>query len=41
MMQGTQSQGVLCDNIEGWDGEGGKKGVQGGEDICIPRADSC
>ena len=23
------TKSVLCDNIEGWDGEGGKKGFQG------------
>ena len=37
MMQGTQSQ--CCDNLEGWDGEGGRKGDQGGGDIRIPKAD--
>ena len=26
---------MLCDNLEGWDGEG----VQEGRDICIPVAD--
>ena len=30
---------VLCDNREGW-GEGGKWGIQGGENACIPVADS-
>ena len=28
-------------NLEGWDGEGGGTGVQNGEDMCIPMADSC
>ena len=28
-------------NLEGWDGEGGGTGVQKGEDMCIPMADSC
>ena len=28
-------------NLEGWDGEGGGTGVQKGEDICKPMADSC
>ena len=32
---------VLCDNLEGWDGEGGGWGIQEGEDICIPNAISC
>ena len=26
---------MLCDNTEGWDGEGGGREVQEGEDICI------
>ena len=32
---------VLCDNPEGWNGEGGGKEAQEGEDMCIPMADSC
>ena len=32
---------VLCDNLEGWGGEGGGKEVQEGEVICMPMADSC
>ena len=28
-------------NLEGWDGVGGRKEVQEGGDICIPKADSC
>ena len=32
---------VLCDNLEGWEGEGGGRGVQEGGDLCIPSADSC
>ena len=32
---------VLCDNLEGWNGEGGGKEAQEGEDMCIPMADSC
>ena len=33
---------VLCDNLEGWEGDGGGRGVQEEEqDICIPNADSC
>ena len=31
----------LCINLEGWDGEGGGREVQEGEDICTPMADSC
>ena len=32
---------VLCDNLEGWGGEGGGWGVQEGRDPCVPMADSC
>ena len=31
----------LCDNLEGWDGEGGGREFQEGGDIGIPMADSC
>ena len=31
----------LCINLEGWDSEGDGRGVQKGEDICVPMADSC
>ena len=31
----------LCINLEGWDGEGVRREVQEGGDICIPMADSC
>ena len=31
----------LCNDLEGWDEEGGGKEVSEGEDICIPMADSC
>ena len=31
----------LCINLEGWDGEGDRREVQKGGDICIPMADSC
>ena len=31
----------LCINLEGWDGEGGGRGVQKGGDTYIPMADSC
>ena len=37
MIQGTHS---LCDNLEGWDGEGGGKEVQEEGGICISMADS-
>ena len=32
---------MLCDSLKGWDGMGGGREVQEGEDICIPMADSC
>ena len=32
---------VLCINLGGRDGEGDKREVQKGRDICIPTADSC
>ena len=31
----------LCNNLEGWGGEGGRREVQEGGDICKPMADSC
>ena len=31
---------LLCDDLEGWDGVGGGRKVQQGEDMCIPMADS-
>ena len=31
---------MLCDNIERWDGVGGRREVQEGRDTCIPMADS-
>ena len=39
-VSGNSNQG-LCINLEEWDGEGDRKGVQEGRDICIPMADSC
>ena len=30
-----------CINLEGWEGEGDRREVQKGGDICIPMADSC
>ena len=32
---------VLCDNLEGWSGEGGRRGDQEGGDAYIPMANSC
>ena len=32
---------VLCDILEGWDGEESERGLQEGRDICIPMANSC
>ena len=32
---------MFGDNLEEWDGEGDGMGIQEGEDICIPVADSC
>ena len=32
---------MFCDNLEVWEGVGGGREVQEGEDICIPMADSC
>ena len=31
----------LCDNLEGWDGEGEAREVQEGGDMGVPMADSC
>ena len=31
---------MLCDHLEGWDGVGGRRGVQEGEDLCVSMADS-
>ena len=31
----------LCDNLEGWDGEGDGREVQDRGDIGVPMADSC
>ena len=32
---------VLCDNLEGWDGEEGGREDQEGGDVCTPNTDSC
>ena len=37
---GTSNQ-VLYDNLERWEGLGGGREIQEGEDICIPIAGSC
>ena len=37
---GSSNQ-VPCDNLEGWDGVGGRREVQEGGNICTPMADSC
>ena len=34
------SNPVLCDNLEGWDGVGGRREAQQGADICKLMADS-
>ena len=40
MTQGTQTG--LCDNLEGWDGEGDRRKVgEGTWNMAIPMADSC
>ena len=38
---GICSKQGLCINLEGWDGEGDRREVQKGGDICIHTADSC
>ena len=38
MTRGTQR---LCNNLEGWDGEGNGKEFQEGGDMSEPVADSC
>ena len=40
MHETEHSKPVHWDNPEGWDGEGGKRGIQDGE-LCTPVADSC
>ena len=41
LYEAENSNPVLCDNLEGWDGMGGRREVQEGGDICIPMAGSC
>ena len=31
---------MLCDDLEGWAGGGGRRGAQKGEDICVHVTDS-
>ena len=31
---------VLCDSLDGWDGERGGREFQEGGDVCIPMTDS-
>ena len=41
-MHETGCSGLVCwDDPEGWDGEGGGRGVQDGEHMYTPMADSC
>ena len=32
---------VLCINLEQWEGEGNRRDVQKGGNICLPMSDSC
>ena len=41
MHETGHSKLVFWDNPEGWDGEGGGRGVKDGGDTCVPVADSC
>ena len=41
MYEAGHSKLVLWDNPEGWDGDGGGRGVSGSGDGCAPMADSC
>ena len=41
MQEAGHSKPVLWDNPEGWDGEGGRRGLQDEGGTCIPAADSC
>ena len=40
LSEAGSSNQVLCNNLEGKDGEGGRREVQEGGDRCIPMADS-
>ena len=41
MYDAGQPKPVLCDNMEGWGGEGGGRGTQEGGDTYMPMAHSC
>ena len=41
MYDARNPKSVLCDNLEGWHGDGGRRCSQEGGDICIPMAGSC
>ena len=41
MFDAENMKPVLCDNLDGWGGEGGGMGVQKAGDTWIPIADSC
>ena len=40
-LYGSGNSNGLCINLERWDGEGDRREVQKGGDICIPMAESC
>ena len=41
MHEAEHQKSVLCDNLEGWGGEGRRRGVQERRDTCMPMANSC
>ena len=41
MYDAGSPKSVLCDNLEGWSGEGARRGDQEGGDTCITMANSC
>ena len=41
MYDAGNSKPGICDNLEGWEGEGGGRWVQEGGDMCIPMANLC
>ena len=36
----TELKQWLCDNLEGWDGDGDERRVWEGQDMCVPMANS-
>ena len=38
MYDAGSQKSALCDNLEGWSGEGARRGDQEGGDTCIPMA---